>query len=60
MTSLFLNLWIVFLFRISSIEQLDEIEEWNLLASHYCIARGFKFNCAAEKKDEILEKMAFQ
>ncbi|KAG4302506.1 hypothetical protein PCANB_001184 [Pneumocystis canis] len=27
--------------RISKVELLDEIEEWNLLASHYCLAWGW-------------------
>ncbi|KAG5518194.1 hypothetical protein PMAC_003380 [Pneumocystis sp. 'macacae'] len=29
------------LLRISKVEFLDEIEEWNLLASHYCVAWGW-------------------
>jgi len=28
--------------RIAKIELLDELEEWRLLASHYCIAWGWK------------------
>lgn len=28
--------------RISKVELLDEIEEWDLLASHYCVAWGWK------------------
>jgi len=28
--------------RISKLEMLDELEEWRLLASHYCIAWGWK------------------
>ncbi|KTW31090.1 leucine carboxy methyltransferase [Pneumocystis jirovecii RU7] len=27
--------------RISKVELLDEVEEWNLLASHYCVAWGW-------------------
>jgi hypothetical protein len=29
------------LFRISKLEFLDELEEWRLLASHYCIAWAY-------------------
>ena len=28
--------------RIAKVEMLDELEEWRLLASHYCIAWGWK------------------
>lgn len=28
--------------RIAKLELLDEMEEWRLLASHYCIAWGWK------------------
>lgn len=28
--------------RISKVELLDEVEEWNLLSSHYCVAWGWK------------------
>lgn len=28
--------------RISKLELLDEIEEWQLLAAHYCITWGWK------------------
>lgn len=28
--------------RISRLELLDEMEEWQLLAAHYCIAWGWK------------------
>ena len=28
--------------RISKLELLDEMEEWRLLASHYCIVWGWK------------------
>lgn len=27
--------------RIASLEMLDEMEEWRLLASHYCLVWGF-------------------
>ena len=30
------------LVRISRLELLDEMEEWQLLAGHYCIAWGWK------------------
>lgn len=26
--------------RLDKIEKLDEVEEWNLLAEHYCISWG--------------------
>jgi [phosphatase 2A protein]-leucine-carboxy methyltransferase len=28
--------------RIEKLEWLDEVEEWKLLASHYCVAWGWK------------------
>ena len=28
--------------RINRIEMLDEIEEWELLMSHYCVSMGIK------------------
>jgi hypothetical protein len=28
--------------RIAKLEMLDEMEEWRLLASHYCIAWGWE------------------
>lgn len=28
--------------RIAQLEMLDEMEEWRLLASHYCIAWGWQ------------------
>ncbi|KAF2486977.1 S-adenosyl-L-methionine-dependent methyltransferase [Neohortaea acidophila] len=28
--------------RVEGLEWLDEVEEWNLLASHYCVAWGWK------------------
>jgi len=28
--------------RISKLELLDEMEEWQLLAAHYCITWGWK------------------
>jgi [phosphatase 2A protein]-leucine-carboxy methyltransferase len=28
--------------RIEKLEWLDEIEEWKLLASHYCVAWGWR------------------
>ena len=28
--------------RVERLEWLDEVEEWNLLASHYCVAWGWK------------------
>jgi [phosphatase 2A protein]-leucine-carboxy methyltransferase len=28
--------------RIAKLELLDEMEEWRLLASHYCVAWGWK------------------
>jgi hypothetical protein len=30
--------------RIAKLELLDEMEEWCLLASHYCIAWGWRIN----------------
>lgn len=31
--------------RIEKLEWLDEVEEWKLLASHYCVAWGWKGDC---------------
>jgi [phosphatase 2A protein]-leucine-carboxy methyltransferase len=31
--------------RIERLEWLDEVEEWKLLASHYCVAWGWKGEC---------------
>lgn len=28
--------------RVSRLEMVDEVEEWQLLASHYCVARGWR------------------
>lgn len=28
--------------RVAGLEMLDEIEEWKLLASHYCVAWGWR------------------
>jgi hypothetical protein len=38
--------------RISRLEFLDEMEEWRLLASHYCLAWGW----AAETKENAFEE----
>lgn len=31
--------------RVERLEWLDEVEEWKLLASHYCVAWGWKGDC---------------
>ena len=28
--------------RVCSVEMLDEVEEWKLLAGHYCVAWGWR------------------
>jgi [phosphatase 2A protein]-leucine-carboxy methyltransferase len=28
--------------RVAELEMLDELEEWNLLAAHYCVAWGWR------------------
>ncbi|PLB52286.1 leucine carboxyl methyltransferase [Aspergillus steynii IBT 23096] len=33
--------------RVAALEMLDEMEEWNLLAQHYCIAWGWREGLAA-------------
>jgi [phosphatase 2A protein]-leucine-carboxy methyltransferase len=38
--------------RIAKLELLDEVEEWRLLANHYCIAWAWK-------KDEDSQNAAF-
>ncbi|CAG8490604.1 19164_t:CDS:2, partial [Racocetra persica] len=35
--------------RISKLEMLDELEEWHLLASHYCIAWAYKVSTESQK-----------
>ena len=35
--------------RISMLELLDELEEWRLLAAHYCIAWGWKIASDGER-----------
>jgi hypothetical protein len=35
--------------RIAKLELLDEMEEWRLLASHYCIAWGWRINDGGNK-----------
>ncbi|CAG8492454.1 11815_t:CDS:2 [Scutellospora calospora] len=35
--------------RISKLEMLDELEEWHLLASHYCIAWAYKVTTESQK-----------
>jgi hypothetical protein len=35
--------------RIAKLELLDEMEEWRLLASHYCIAWGWRINDCGNK-----------
>jgi [phosphatase 2A protein]-leucine-carboxy methyltransferase len=38
--------------RISKLELLDEMEEWRLLASHYCIAWGWTNGSDVEESRE--------
>jgi [phosphatase 2A protein]-leucine-carboxy methyltransferase len=37
--------------RVASLEMLDEMEEWQLLARHYCIAWGWRDGNDAEAFD---------
>ena len=39
--------------RIERLEWLDEVEEWQLLASHYCVAWGWKGNLFTEAWQNI-------
>lgn len=39
--------------RIEKIEWLDEVEEWQLLASHYCVAWGWRGNGFGKAWDDI-------
>lgn len=34
--------------RVAGLEMLDEMEEWNLLAQHYCVAWGWREGFAGE------------
>jgi len=34
--------------RIAKLEMLDEVEEWQLLARHYCIAWGWREECGSD------------
>ena len=36
--------------RVEKLEMLDEVEEWNLLQSHYCI-------CLGSRGDEVLSSV---
>ncbi len=39
--------------RVEGLEWLDEVEEWNLLASHYCVAWGWKGEVFGEAWREL-------
>ena len=41
--------------RLQSIERLDEIEEWEMLMSHYCLLLGVK--CDTEDLTNLLQLM---
>ncbi|KAG0249853.1 hypothetical protein BG011_008871 [Mortierella polycephala] len=40
--------------RISSLEIFDEVEEWQLLAQHYCVAWAFQVKAQSENERERL------
>lgn len=45
--------------RVSKLEMLDELEEWNLLAAHYCVAWGWRegqVSHSSEEDKEDIEK----
>ena len=41
--------------RIAGLEMVDEVEEWELLAGHYCVVWGWK-NGEVEKKEGVWER----
>ena len=36
-------------YRMARLEILDELEEWHLLAGHYCVAWAYKSTTAKDK-----------
>lgn len=38
--------------RVAALEMLDEVEEWKLLAAHYCVAWGWRKSGPADGGDE--------
>lgn len=44
--------------RIAKLELLDEMEEWRLLASHYCIAWGWRTTSDGENKPHVFQDWA--
>jgi [phosphatase 2A protein]-leucine-carboxy methyltransferase len=41
--------------RISRLEMLDEMEEWRLLARHYCLAWGWTKGEGSELSSDVFE-----
>lgn len=39
--------------RINRIEMLDEVEEWELLMSHYCVSMGIKGGVETNRQEII-------
>lgn len=39
--------------RISRLEMLDELEEWRLLARHYCIAWAYRVPLSGSSDEDI-------
>lgn len=42
--------------RVSRCEMLDEIEEWKLLAGHYCVAWGYRDGDDAAAETQVFNK----
>ncbi|KAL9028935.1 MAG: hypothetical protein Q9196_002763 [Gyalolechia fulgens] len=41
--------------RVAGLEMVDEVEEWRLLAGHYCVAWGWRDGHGEEKDPEVWE-----
>ncbi|KAF2218514.1 S-adenosyl-L-methionine-dependent methyltransferase [Elsinoe ampelina] len=42
--------------RVEKLEWLDEIEEWQLLASHYCVVWGWRDGAALDETAEVFDR----
>ncbi|KAF4552518.1 Leucine carboxyl methyltransferase-like protein [Elsinoe fawcettii] len=42
--------------RVEKVEWLDEVEEWQLLASHYCVVWGWRDGAALDEASEVFNR----
>ncbi len=43
--------------RVAGLEMMDEVEEWELLASHYCVCFGWRGDGLWDGWKEVAERM---